>query len=318
MTRKSHRNLRSALLPSLAGLTRYAPVPVLLAVRPGIAAALQRVPGWRARVQRSMAAALGPDGFEPGHIDDYFRHLADLVVFAVAVYRSDIHCAGLERNWLHDEASRRRCQEALELGKGVVLAGAHLIGHEVLAGTVTGEIPIAVLVRKAPDPRYEAIKQRWYSALGVEVVYRPPRDARFQSLGEMTAALRILRKNRALAITPDLIQKPGTGIPVRLFGRPAELPAGAFFLAARTGAPLLPAFTHYEEGRYRLWTHEALFASPGADRDSAIAEMAQRWTTLFEEFVRAHPDMWQFWLDKRWAKWLDETEAVSDRNRRRR
>ncbi|HEU4754197.1 MAG TPA: lysophospholipid acyltransferase family protein, partial [Armatimonadota bacterium] len=121
--------------------------------------------------------------------------------------------------------------------------------------------------------------------------------------GEMTAALRALRKNRVLALTPDLLQKPGRGIPVRLFGRQAELPAGPFFLATRTGAPLLPSFFHREAGRYRLWTHEPLSAS-GEDHDAAMREMAQRWAALFEAFVREHPDMWQFWLDKRWSAWL--------------
>src|SRR5688572_18147863 len=111
MSQKPHRNLRSALLPPLAGMVRYAPLPVLLASRPALAVLLQGAPGWRRRVERSMAAALGPDGYGPEHVRDYFRHLADLVVFSAAVYRSGIHAAGLERNWVHDQASRRRCHD---------------------------------------------------------------------------------------------------------------------------------------------------------------------------------------------------------------
>ena len=61
----------------------------------------------------------------------------------------------------------------------------------------------------------------------------------------MAAALRALRRNHVLAMTPDLVQRPGTGVPVTLFGRMVELPAGAFFLAVRTGAPLLPSFVSY-------------------------------------------------------------------------
>jgi lauroyl/myristoyl acyltransferase len=40
------------------------------------------------------------------------------------------------------------------------------------------------------------------------------------------------------------------------------------------------------------------------DRDRDIAVAAQEWAGRFERFVRAHPDMWQFWLDKRWRRWL--------------
>jgi lauroyl/myristoyl acyltransferase len=303
MSSRSRRNLRSSLLPRLAGLTRVLPTPLLLALRPCIGAGLAAAPGWRARVAASMAAALGPDGCRHSHVKEYFRHLADLLAFSVAVYRSGVHAAGLDGQWTGDP-SWRHYREALAGGKGALMVCPHLIGHEIMAGSVTREVPVTVLVRKAPEPEYERIKQRWYAALGVEVVYRPHKGSPLGELGDVTAALRALRKNRALALTPDLLQRPGGGIRVQLFGREAELPAGPFFLAVRTGAPLLPTFFHREEGRYRLWTHPPLTLDAGLERDAAVAEAAQRWTTLFEEFVRAHPDMWQFWLDKRWEKWL--------------
>jgi KDO2-lipid IV(A) lauroyltransferase len=251
-----------------------------------------------------MAAALGPDGYEERHVRDYFRHLADLAAFTAAVYRSGVRGAGLEGQWVHDEVSKGLYQELLAGGKGLVMVCPHLIGHEIMVGTAPQEVPVTVLVRKSPDPEYEAIKQHWYRSLGVEVAYRPQKGSQLQGLAEMTTALRVLRKNRVLGITPDLVQKPGTGVPVTLFGRTVDLPAGAFFLAARTGAPLLPTFFHKEGDRYRLWAHPALYGDRSTDRDAAVAELAQRWATLFEEFVRAHPDMWQFWLDKRWFKWL--------------
>lgn len=306
MPRKPRSNLRSTLLPRLAGWTRFVPTPLLLAARPALGALLSATPGWRARVEDGMRSALGPDGYRPEHVRAYFRHLADLLAYAAAVYRSGLPNAGLEKEWVHDPTSRESYEEAMRAGKGILMVCPHLIAHEIMAGSAAAVVPISVLVRKSPEPEYEALKQRWYAALGVEVVYRPPKGSDLQALGEVTAALRVLRKNRVLAITPDLIQRPGTGIPVRLFGRTAELPAGAFFLAARTGAPLMPTFFHKEDGRYRLWSHAALQPPAGADRDGAIAALAQQWATLFEGYVREHPDMWQFWLDKRWARWLHE------------
>ncbi|MCC2668055.1 MAG: lipid biosynthesis acyltransferase [Armatimonadetes bacterium] len=302
MPRKPKRNLRTSLVPRLAGLTRFAPTPLLLASRKPLALALASVPGWRSRVRGAMTAALGPDGFEARHVDQYFRHLADLFVYSAAVYRSGLRGAGLDGEWLHDPASAERYRQALAGGKGALLVCPHLIAHEIMAGSAAAELPITVLVRKSPEPEYEAVKQRWYAAVGVEVAYRPPKGSQLQSLGEMTAALRVLRKNRVLAITPDLVQKPGTGIPVTLFGRTVELPAGAFFLAVRTGAPLLPSFFHREGDRYRLWTHDPLPINSELERDAAVADAAQQWATLFEQFIREHPDMWQFWLDKRWLK----------------
>jgi lauroyl/myristoyl acyltransferase len=250
-----------------------------------------------------MSAALGP-GERSADVRAYFRHLADLLAFSAIVYRRGILSSELKQEWVHDPVSRERYLAALSGGKGALMVCPHLIGHEIMAGSTTTELPITVLVRKSPDPEYEAIKQRWYAATGVEVVYRPDKNSPLHGLAEMTTALRALRKNRVLAMTPDLLQKPGTGVPVTLFGRTAELPAGPFFLAARTGAPLMPSFFHKEGDSYRLWTHEPMRLEAGDSLEAAIAEGAQRWAGLFEAFVREHPDMWQFWLDKRWSRWL--------------
>lgn len=299
-------NPRITLLPRLIRLTHGVPAPVLLALRPLLAGVLAAVPGWRKRVRRSMAAGLGAEGFTERHVRAYFSHVADLVIFSALVHRSSVHTSGLEKYWIIDPASREIFLAALAGGKGALMVCPHLINHEVMAGVSTSEVPITVLVRKAPEPEYEALKQRWYAALNVEVVYRPPKGEKMGALAEMTSALRTLRRNRVLAMTPDLVQRPGTGIPVTLFGRPVELPAGPFFLAVRTGAPFLPSFVTYEAGKYRLWSHPPLVVDPTLDRDAAVAAIAQEWTTLFEQYLREHPDMWQFWLDKRWARWLDE------------
>jgi lauroyl/myristoyl acyltransferase len=312
MSLSRSRNLRASLLPGLTRVTCAAPTPVLLAARPVLAWSLAHVRGWKGRVRAGMQAALGPGGFEERHVRDYFSHLADLVAYSAAVYRSGIHGARLEREWVHDPASRDRYRAALAEGKGALMVCPHLIGHEVMAGSATVEFPLTVLVRKSPEPAYEALKQRWYAAMGAEVVYRPQKGSPHEGLAEITSALRVLRKNRVLALTPDLLRKPGTGIRVRLFNRDADLPAGAFFLAARTGAPLMPTFFHKEAGLYRLWTHEPLRADPGVEQERAVAALAQRWTTLFEAFVREHPDMWQFWLDKRWSRWLGVGPSIAN------
>jgi len=273
-------------------------------MRGPLAVALGMVPGWRRKVTEGMAAALGPDGFQRRHVDEYFRHLADLAAYSAAVMHRGVKDAGLEREWVHDPEAERQYRAVLELGKGIIMVGPHLIGHEIMVGTAATKGSVTVLVRKSPDPEYEALKQRWYQALCLEVAYRPQRGAKNSALTEMTVALRALRKNTVLAITPDLVQQPGTGVPVRLFNREIAIPAGPFFLAVVTGAPLMPSFFHREGGRYHLWTHGQLTVDKTLERDAAVADLAQRWATLFEQFVREHPDMWQFWLDKRWRKAL--------------
>lgn len=305
MSTRPHRSLRSRLVPKVAALTRWAPpTPVLLAGRPALRRGLQCLPRWRARVERNMLAGLGPEGCARAHVHAYFDHLADLFTFSLAVFRSGVHAAGLERQWIHEPGVERCFRTALDAGKGAIMVCPHLIGHEIMAGTATDRLPITVLARQSPDEGYEAVKRKWYEALGVEVAYRPSARGEAQSLAALTAAFRPLKQNRVLALTPDLIQKPGKGVPVRFLNRSVELPAGPFFLAVRTGAPLIPCFFHKEEARYRLWAREPLPVDPVLSRAEAVAELAQAWAALFEGFLRDHPDMWQFWLDKRWSAWL--------------
>lgn len=301
---RRHRNARAVVLPRLARLVRVMPVPLLIARRRQIGWLLGRAPGLRRRVRAAMAAALGPDGGRPEQVDAYFRHLGDMLVFSAAVFRDGIEANGLRRYWADPTASIAPYHRALEGGRGALMVSPHLINHELVAGGSTAELPVTVLVRRSSQPGYEALKTGWYRALGVEAIHRPQRGGDDRGLGEMTAAMRALRKNRVLALTPDLLRRPGTGVPVRLFGRRAELPAGAFFLAVRAGAPLLCTFFWEEDGLYRLRTEGPIEIVPSGDRDRDVAAMAQEWTTRFERFVRAHPDMWLFWLDKRWRRWL--------------
>jgi len=263
-----------------------------------------------------MAAALGRDGFRAEHVTAYFDHLADLIVFSPAAFRWGIRAAGLGRYSGDLAAPTRPYHDALARGRGALMVSPHLIGHELAVGECTTELPVTVLVRRSSRPEYEAVKMRWYAALGLQVIHRPQRGTDDSGLGEMTTAVRVLRKNHVLALTPDLIRRPGTGVTVRLFGRPVDLPAGPFFLAVRTGAPLLSSFLWEEGGRYRGRTDGPIEIVPTGDRERDVAAVAQAWTTGFERFVREHPDMWLFWLDRRWRRWLLESSAAGAGDRR--
>jgi lauroyl/myristoyl acyltransferase len=298
---------RAVLLPRLVRLMRRrVPVPWLVARRRQIGWTLAHAPGLRRRVEAAMTAALGPDGFTPVQVDAYFHHLADLAVFSAVAYTSGIHSDGLKRHWPDTRGPLDPYHRALARGRGALMVCPHLIGHELLAGAASAELPVTFLARRSAQPEYAALKAQWYAALGVEVVYRSRRGADAGRLAEMTAAVRTLRSNRVLAVTPDLIRRRGTGVTVQLFGRDADLPIGAFYLAARVGAPLLCSFLWEADGRYWARTDEPMEIGTTGDRDRDVQMLAQEWATRFERFVRAHPDMWQFWLDKRWRRWLTQ------------
>lgn len=301
MASRTH-TLRASLVVALPRVTRHVPRPLVLGVRPLVSTGLRL--GLEGRLRAAMTAGLGRAP-TPEQVHAYFDRVADQIAFSALIMRSGLRGSGLLSLWEPEPRGVEIVRGSLAGGKGAVIAVPHLIGTEVAAGAVAELVPITLLARRSPEPRYQAVKEKWYEALGVDVSWRPRRGA---SIEEVMSALRVLRRNRALAITPDLLPRPGTGVKVRLFGKEAELAPGPFFLAVRTGAPLVPVFFRHQGGRYHLHAADPLPVR-GEDRDAAVSAMAQDWATLFEDWVTRYPETWQFWLDKRWSRWLLEPPA---------
>src|SRR5439155_11935206 len=136
----SRRSVRARLLPGLAKIVRRLPPALPLACRPFLAAAISWTPGWRRRVRRSMAAALGPAGFQQQHVKDFFRRLADMVAYSMVVYRCGIDAPQLRKELYPDPALLEAYRQALAEGNGVLLAGPHLAGGEVVAAAAAREL----------------------------------------------------------------------------------------------------------------------------------------------------------------------------------
>src|SRR5205823_3075733 len=207
----------------------------LLAFRPALARLLHAVPSLRKTVRTRMAAALGPEAVPAGAVRSYFEHVADLVTFSLLTMRDGFARAGLAVQFELGEGEQTM-RAAHAGGRGVLMVGPHLVCHELAAARWSMCAPTTAIIRHSADPAHEARKVAWYRATGMEVVYRP--DGAGSEMREMAAALRALRENRILGITPDLLQQPGKGVELTLFGRRAWLPPGPAFLASRTGAPL--------------------------------------------------------------------------------
>ena len=47
------------------------------------------------------------------------------------------------------------------------------------------------------------------------------------------------------------------------------------------------------------------------DRETVIRACVQDWCRWFEEKLRADPENWLFWLDKRWSRFLRVTPRAS-------
>ncbi|MQA09588.1 MAG: phosphatidylinositol mannoside acyltransferase [Pseudonocardiaceae bacterium] len=189
---------------------------------------------------------------------------------------------------------------ALEEGNGAVLAlphsgnwdvaGVFLVGH-------SGEFT-TVAERLRPESLYRRFVA-YRESLGFEVIPHNGPDA---SPG--TLLVRRLRANRLVCLMADRDLTP-SGIPVTFFDAETRMPPGPAWLAAATGAALLPAHTWFTADGWGLRIHPPIRVD---GRDEVPAAM-QGLADVFAANIAAHPADWHM-LQKLWLDDLSEARRA--------
>jgi lauroyl/myristoyl acyltransferase len=257
------------------------------------------IPPLRRRVRENMRLALGDDA-PAGAERLYFHRLGWFASSALAALRHGLDATAFPGMIRFDD-SVGLLDAAIAEGRGVVFSVAHFSAHELMAATVHRTRPMVFLVRQGATSQRSALKRKWYAALGAEIVERP-RGA--SAIKDAVAYLKVLKAGKLLAITPDLLAGPGEGIEARLFGRSARLHAGPFAIAVMARAPLIRAAPAWQRDDSAVITFYRAPTPDAGDREAAIRAAAQDWCCWFEARLRENPENWQFWLDKRWSRFL--------------
>jgi lauroyl/myristoyl acyltransferase len=305
--RQLRRGATQLAIRTALAATAVLPMGLDRAAVRGVVALAGGLPMLRRKVRRNMRLALGDD--VPAEAEGrYFRHLAWLYSNSLTAFRSGVAATPLPNEVKFDE-SVRLLDEAVAEGRGVVLTSPHWLGHELVAAIINLRHPVAMFVRQAPTAERALRKLKWYRALGAEIVLRPDRAS---SIEDAVAYLRVLRKGKLLAITPDLLADPGQGVETSIFGRPARLQGGAFTLAILAKAPLIRVSGRWQsDSTITVMFDRAPLPLDARDRDAAVRAAVQDWCCWFEEKLRQNPDTWLFWLDKRWSRFLQATPRAS-------
>jgi len=186
-----------------------------------------------------------------------------------------------------ENVERARARE-----RGVVFVTAH-VGHwewlcvaQALAG-----LDITIVTRHAHDPAVDRLWQR----------IREDRGVRFlDSASSLGAILRLLRQGRSVGLIIDQHEGGSSGVRVDFFGRAAGTTKAPALLAARTGCPVVPVFSHRRpDGRHLAEFGPAIDVVPGRDLDETVALTTRRYNEALEAFVRLHPEQW-LWVHRRW------------------
>lgn len=205
---------------------------------------------------------------------------------------------------MHMEAGLEHLAEAMDSGRGVVVALPHVGSWEWGGAWLArrGWPMTAVAERLEPPELFERfVAQR--ADMGITVV---PLDAE--------AGPALLRTLRAGGLVGLLCDRDilGNGVPVDFFGERTTLPAGPATLALRTGAQLLPAAVYSGPGRDH--TGLVLPAVPaerrGRLRDD-VGRVTQDLAHALERLIRRAPEQWHLFQ----ANWpSDRTGAGGSRS----
>lgn len=193
-----------------------------------------------------------------------------------------------------DEAAigKEHLEKAFAEGKGVVLALTHS-GNWDAAGVWLARTHgrfTTVAERLKPESLYDRFVA-YRESLGFEII---PATG-----GDRTPAVVLaerLRENKAICLLADRDLTP-SGRPVTFFGAEAKMPAGPAYLAARTGAALVPAACWFTEDGWGLRFHPPV----PVDGVRGVQAGTQALADVLAADIAAHPEDWHMlqnlWLE---------------------
>ena len=226
----------------------------------------------------ARAAALDPGALER-LVRAAFRHTG-------RYYLEVARTPGLTR----DDLDRRLVVETPEVvadafgrGHAVIFVGLHFGALELPALFLAARVGGAVApMETVDDDDLQAFFVRTRGAAGVRIVGL--REARRE-------LLEALRQGISVGLVGDR-DLTGGGLPVELFGAPADLPLGPALLAVESGAPLyVVGVRRIATGRYRGRLEAVPVPADGTRRERVAATMTGL-AAAFERVVAFAPEQW--------------------------
>lgn len=203
---------------------------------------------------------------------------------------------------------REHVDEALAVGRGVVLLTAHLGNWEVLVHAARGfGPPVTVLTKRM-------------SAGWAESAWRALRRGGATLLHERGTGHRVrgaLARGEVVAFVLDQHEPSRGALRAPFMGRMAATSTGLARLALATGAPVVPVFTHRAPAGHHVVVFGPPMPRPEAGGSEGAAWLTRACLAAVERAIRAHPEQW-LWIHRRWKAELSEPAGASPAARGRR
>lgn len=190
-------------------------------------------------------------------------------------------------------------------GKGVVFVACHMGAFEFqITSMALRRLNFMVIGTPLKDKRLNDLMWKHRNKNGTNAVERD--KATFPMLKTLKAGGSV-----ALLIDQDTKVKSTF---VNFFGMPASTPIGAALLALKTGAAVLPAFSHLgDDGKQHIEILPEIPLRNTGDEEADIQFNTQVYTNIIEARIRKYPSQW-VWMHERWkTKASTNVSASADR-----
>jgi len=180
--------------------------------------------------------------------------------------------------------------EALQHGRGVIFASAHMGSIEVASSLVRlkGFRITSVMEQLRPKVMMDWIVT-CRAKMGVSLL---------PTAGTGRQLLRALRRGEMVALIVDVGYRDNGGVPVNFLGHPTYFPAGPARLARISRAPIVFGVAVRRPGnRFIAYGSPPIFSDRKKDAEQDIRDVTQQLVDIFERFVRRYPDQWYVFRD---------------------
>ncbi|MBT2412923.1 phosphatidylinositol mannoside acyltransferase [Streptomyces sp. ISL-12] len=219
--------------------------------------------------------------------------------FRLPAWSRDRIAAGVTVKDLH------HLTEAMDAGKGAVVALPHLANWDLAGAWLTTELGIpftTVAERLKPETLYDRFVA-YREGLGMEVLPHTG-GAAFGTLA------RRLRAGGLVCLVADR-DLSASGVEVEFFGEPARMPGGPALLAQQTGAALLPVTLWYDDSPVmRGRVHPPVGVPESGSRREKASVMTQALADAFATGIAEHPEDWHM-LQRLWLADLGPAKGTS-------
>jgi Kdo2-lipid IVA lauroyltransferase/acyltransferase len=186
-------------------------------------------------------------------------------------------------------------EQALNQGKGVIGASAHLGSFTLIGGRLAVMGYKATFVaRHARNKRVEKFMMDFCRQVGQKVIFNRP------IVTCMRRCMQVLSRNNILIIEMD--QNFGTeGLEINFFGKSAMVASGPIKLALSTQSVIVPMFIIRKSDNNHIIRIEPQikFAITG-DLDTDVKVNLQKTIDIIEGYIRKYPGQWVNWIHKQW------------------